>query len=102
MVFREESEVRGVPTYRFRPPDSKKIFEGKDFCFCPNGKNNACYKQGVLSMAPCRDGKGKKINANYNETNSADKANNDMMHALLQVLQLPCRQYIFWMRMNPT
>ncbi len=56
MVFREETEVKGIKTYRFRPPNSKTIFDSKDFCFCPTGKNNACYKHGVLSLAPCRDG----------------------------------------------
>lgn len=57
MVYREESEVMGVKTYRFRPPNAKQIFSHQDFCFCPQGKNNECYQYGVLSMAPCRDGK---------------------------------------------
>ncbi len=36
-------------------PDAKRVFAHKDFCFCPKGKNNECFKYGVLSMAPCRD-----------------------------------------------
>lgn len=53
--YHEEAEIKGIKVYRFKMPDAKMIFAHKDFCFCPKGKNNECFKYGVLSMAPCRD-----------------------------------------------
>ncbi|ODM92316.1 Platelet glycoprotein 4 [Orchesella cincta] len=55
VMFREEVNVGGIQAFRFKMPDAKTIFAHKDFCFCPKGKNNECFKYGVLSMAPCRD-----------------------------------------------
>lgn len=57
LVFSEELEVKGIKAYRFRLPHPKIIFDHPDYCFCPVKQKGECLKQGVFSLAPCRDGK---------------------------------------------
>ncbi|RWS27344.1 Lysosome membrane protein 2-like protein [Leptotrombidium deliense] len=60
LKFLEETEVKGIPTYRFSPPTD--MFYGphknKDnFCFCPWPETpEKCYLDGVLDISSCWKG----------------------------------------------
>jgi len=57
VAFNKEVEIDGITAWRFKLPPSDIIWDHPDFCFCPKGPNNVCYKKGVLSLAPCQDSK---------------------------------------------
>jgi hypothetical protein len=56
MIYEKETEFKGIKGYRFRLPDPKPVFAHKDFCFCPKNTKLECFKTGVFSLAPCREG----------------------------------------------
>lgn len=61
MVYKEDSSVFGIPTYRFVFPDSMyqsaATFEDNE-CFCTQrkGHRDLCDLDGLLDMSACSDG----------------------------------------------
>ncbi|RWS00943.1 Lysosome membrane protein 2-like protein, partial [Dinothrombium tinctorium] len=57
LTYESDSEVQGIPTYRFTPPD--ELFQGPhknpdNMCFCPYPKTpQKCYLDGVLDISAC-------------------------------------------------
>ncbi|KAI1286721.1 Lysosome membrane protein 2 [Halotydeus destructor] len=62
VVYKEETEVHGIPTYRFTLPES--FFEGPysnkrdNECFCtqPDPLRQVCETDGILDMSSCSQG----------------------------------------------